>query len=78
MYAPSHTARDLDIGVESACIPKMTDEGVIDFHSLRVTYATWLAESGVHVAEVQRHASPNLTLSPYASKRDDRMVASVN
>jgi integrase len=66
---PSHTARELEADMVRAGVAKRTDEGVLDFHSLRVTYVTWLAESGAHPGEVQelaRHASPDLTFGVYS------------
>jgi hypothetical protein len=34
--------------LESAKIPEEAEEGVVDFHALRVTYITDLAPSGIH------------------------------
>lgn len=52
----------------AAKVAEETDEGVIDFHSLRVTYATLLARAGVPLAQAQRlmrHSTPVLTANVY-------------
>ena len=58
-----------------------TDEGKLDFHSLRHTFATMLATSGVHPKNAQtlmRHADVNLTLSRYSHSQEDQLRAAVN
>jgi len=76
LTVPSHTARSLDRDLEAAGIPKVTDEGKVDFHALRVTYTTLIIESGATVKEAQsllRHATPDLTMNVYARTRPERM-----
>ncbi len=54
--------------LERAEIPKKTDEGVLDFHALRATYATRLAREGVPLTVAQgllRHSTPTLTSNVY-------------
>ena len=58
-----HAARDLDIDLQAAGIPKSTPAGKI--HSLRVVYTTFVIESGANIKEAQalaRPATPELTL----------------
>ena len=58
-----------------------TDEGKLDFHSLRHTFATMLATSGVHPKNAQilmRHSDVNLTLSRYSHSQEDQLRAAVN
>jgi len=57
-------ARDL----KEAGIPKETDAGILDLHSLRHTCASRLAKNGVPLAVTQRimrHSDPRLTASVY-------------
>ena len=58
-----------------------TDEGKLDFHALRHTFATMLAASGVHPKVAQtlmRHSDINLTLSRYSHAQADQVTAAVN
>jgi integrase len=58
-----------------------TDEGKLDFHALRHTFATMLAVSGVHPKNAQtlmRHSDINLTLSRYSHSQEDQLRAAVN
>lgn len=71
---PVHTARMLAHDLEAAGIAEKTEAGVVDFHSLRATYITWLAESGVDVAtlrELARHHDVNLTIGIYTHVRGE-------
>lgn len=71
----------LENDLRKSGIPKWTPAGVLDFHSLRVTYVTWLTElSAASVREIQalaRHASPTLTMGTYAKVRDTGLRAAV-
>lgn len=52
----------------AAGIPFETVEGVADFHALRHTYITWLAQAGTPLATTQklaRHSTPTLTAAVY-------------
>ena len=52
----------------AAGIEPVTSEGQVDFHALRVTYATLLARAGVPLAQAQRlmrHSTPVLTSNVY-------------
>ena len=54
--------------LEAAKIEYVTEDGVADFHSLRVTYATMLAHAGVSLVQAQvlmRHSDPKLTANIY-------------
>ena len=73
---PTHTARSLDLDLEAANIPKVTDEGKVDFHALRSTFATLLVDGGAHPKEAQallRHASLDMTMNVYARTRPERL-----
>lgn len=51
-----------------AGIERVTDEGIVDLHSLRVTFATLLGRRGVGLSLVQslmRHSDPRLTSEIY-------------
>jgi len=63
------TSEMIQYDLAKADIPFQTDDGVIDFHSLRVTYITKLAASGISIKAVQqlaRHSDPRLTIGVYA------------
>jgi integrase len=52
--------------LKSAEIEKWTDEGKVDFHSLRVSCVSWILEAGASAKEAQelaRHSTPSLTLN---------------
>lgn len=64
-----------------AGVPKDSPEGRVDFHALRVAYATLIVESGATVKEAQtllRHSTPNLTMNVYARARKERLVDAAN
>jgi integrase len=80
LYVPSHTARDLDVDLLTADIPKYAPGGKIDFHACRVAYISLVVESGVSVKEAQelaRHSTPELTMNVYARARDERLSQAV-
>jgi integrase len=61
-------AEMLRVDLEAAGIEPETEEGVCDFHALRVTYITNLARAGVHPSIAQRlarHSSITLTMGTY-------------
>lgn len=77
LYISSHAARDLDIDLESAGIPKVTAEGKLDFHACRVAYITHLIDAGSDVKTVQtlaRHSDPRITLMVYAKARPEKLA----
>jgi integrase len=52
----------------AAKVPLVTAEGRLDIYALRVTFITWLGESGATLLETQklaRHSSPHLTSNVY-------------
>ena len=58
----------LRVDLAKAKIPEETEEGVVDFHALRVTYITNMARSGVHPKVAQllaRHSTMELTMKAY-------------
>lgn len=67
MLNPSNVTRALRAYAEAAEVP------VIQFHALRRTYASLLAEAGYHPSVIQRnlgHATPDLALRVYTSVSD--------
>ena len=59
----------------------VTHRGKADFHSLRHTFGTLLAESGVHpkvAMDLMRHSDINLTLALYTHSNDDRQAAAID
>jgi integrase len=80
LYVPSHTARDLDIDLAAAHIPKHAPGGKIDFHACRVAYINFVIESGASIKEVQtlaRHSTPQLTMNIYGRVREERLSKAV-
>jgi integrase len=76
LYIPSHPARELDKVLKLAGVPKNTREGKVDFHALRVAYATFIGEAGASLKEAQTaldHSDPRITNNIYLKTRDDRM-----
>lgn len=74
--SPSHAAETLGRDLRKAGIPYETPEGRIDFHSLRVTFLTWVNELGEDVKTVQelgRHADPRMTFGIYTKAREARL-----
>lgn len=58
-----------------------TPRGVLDFHSLRVTFATLLNEYGEDVKVIQdlmRHSTPILTLSRYTKSNEARQRMTID
>ncbi len=54
--------------LEAAAIPYVTDDGIADFHSLRHTFISNLAASGVHpklAQQLARHSTITLTMDRY-------------
>jgi len=54
LYVPSHTARDMDKDLSAAGVPKVTEEGKLDFHASRAAYDTLIAEGGANIEDVRR------------------------
>ncbi|MBD3675622.1 MAG: tyrosine-type recombinase/integrase [Planctomycetaceae bacterium] len=50
---PPKTCRMIDSDMEEACIPKTVKEGKRDFHSLRHTFVSSLAASGLAITDIQ-------------------------
>lgn len=66
---------------ESDFLLVQTDEGKLDFHSLRHTFGSLLAASGVHpkiAQELMRHSNINLTMSIYTHAETSQVEAAVN
>ncbi len=80
LYVPTHTARDMDIDLKAAGVPKWTPAGKVDFHAARVAYISLVFESGASLKEAQelaRHQTAALTLNVYARARSERLAATV-
>jgi len=76
LYVPSHTAREMDIDLRKAGIPKVTPEGKLDFHACRTAFVTLASEAGANMKELQtmaRHSTPALTANIYARTREERL-----
>jgi len=66
-----------DRDLHASGIPKVTPEGKLDFHALRVTYVTLLVQAGAYVKEAQslaRHSDPKLTMNVYAKVFPERLT----
>ena len=77
LYVPSHPARELDMDLKAAGIPKKTDEGKIAFHALRTSFVTLTYEAGANHKEAQalaRHSTPHLTANTYGRTRNERLA----
>jgi len=77
LYVPSHAARAFHKDCAVAGIAKfIPGQGKVDFHALRVVYATLVIESGATLKEAQlllRHSNPTLTMNIYAKVREGRL-----
>ena len=74
-------AKMLRADLEQAKISPTNAEGVIDFHSLRVTYGTNLARIGMSPATAQkmmRHSTINLTLEIYTKFSSDEVTEAID
>ena len=69
MPAKHHISRMIRADLEAAEIEYSTDSGVVDFHALRGTCLSWLADAGTPLKVLQdfaRHSDPKLTMNVYA------------
>jgi len=76
LYVPTHCAREMDIDLREAKVPKTTPEGKLDFHACRTAFVTLAAEAGANMRELQtmaRHSTPALTANVYARTREERL-----
>lgn len=75
------TAKMLRIDAEAAGVAYRNTAGhVLDFHALRHTFITNVANSGASVKTIQelaRHSTPVLTIGRYAHANDDQKVAAL-
>jgi integrase len=58
-----------------------THQGKVDFHSLRHTFGTLLAESGVHpkvAMDLMRHSDINLTMALYTHSNQEQATAAID
>lgn len=73
LACPEKTAEMLRADLAAAGIPYETKAGIVDFHSLRHSYITHLAASGLNPKTVQklaRHSTITLTLDRYFHLED--------
>ncbi len=81
MPKPTHTAEMIRVDLDAAGIPWTDEFGrVLDFHSLRATCATLLAEAGVPLTTAQailRHSDPRLTAKVYTTRFRESEAAAV-
>ena len=69
MPPKQHISAMLRQDLAAADIPYRTDSGVVDFHSLRGTCLSWLANANTPLKVLQdfaRHSTPTLTMNVYA------------
>ncbi|HPD48326.1 MAG TPA: site-specific integrase [Anaerohalosphaeraceae bacterium] len=67
--------------IEGDFLKAETHEGKVDFHSLRHTFGTLLAESGVHpkvAMDLMRHSDINLTLALYTHSNQEQATAAID
>jgi len=75
------TAEMLYADLEAADIPKKLGSQVVDFHGLRHTFITNLANSGVHpkvAMDLARHSDINLTMKRYSHTVLEQRAEAVN
>ncbi|MBN2130873.1 MAG: tyrosine-type recombinase/integrase [Sedimentisphaerales bacterium] len=76
---PRFAYRAIYLDLDAAGIPRrLPGLGKIDFHALRVTFATLLMESGASAKECQtlmRHGTLQMTLDRYVKARPERLQA---
>ena len=83
LFVPYHTDRMVYDDLERLGIPKRTELGKLDFHSLRVAFDNLLLKAGADVKtaqEMMRHSTPQLTLNVYGrgdAKRKREMASKV-
>jgi integrase len=81
LFVPTKTALCLAGDLRRAGIPRQTPEGILDFHSLRVTYINLVIASGATPTEAQRlarHQTVQMTLGVYGRTHEDRLHALVD
>jgi hypothetical protein len=80
LYVPTHPAREMDIDLKVAGIPKHAPGGKVDFHAARVAYINLVLETGVHPKEAQtlaRHSTPEMTMNVYGRTRKENLSDAV-
>lgn len=73
---PDHPAKMIKIDLETADIEYKTEQGQMDFHSLRHCFITNLARAGVHPSDAMalaRHSTITLTMDFYTHTRRDSL-----
>lgn len=76
LIVPDKTAAMIRADLAAAGIPHATTDGVVDFHALRGSYITALADRGVNPKELQRlarHSDVKLTIDRYVKTTDQKL-----
>lgn len=76
LFVPTHLGEYFNQDLQKAGVPKVTPEGKLDFHALRVMYVTLVFDVDATVKEGQllaRHSTPDMTMNTYARGRMDRI-----
>ena len=80
LYVPTHPAREMDLDLKAAGIPKLAPGGKVDFHAARIAYINLVLETGVHPKEAQtlaRHSTPEMTMNVYGRTRKENLSVAV-
>jgi integrase len=79
LWVPVHPHRHIYADLDAAGVAKrLPGLGKVDFHALRVTFATLLMESGASAKEcltLMRHSTMQMTLDRYIKARPERLQA---
>jgi integrase len=77
LYVPSSPSNDLETDLIEAGILKETEEGVVDFHAVRVAFTNLIRQVGgadaKEAQELARHSSVDLTFNTYGRVEDSRL-----
>lgn len=77
LFISRHASEALTNDLERAGLKKVTLEGNVDFHALRVAYTTLALELGTDLKTVQtltRHSTAEMMLMTYGRSRNDRLA----
>ena len=80
LYVPGQVFRTINRHYCKANIEIETQDGVVDFHALRVTYINLIVESGANSKTAQalaRHSSVDMTFNRYGRTKEELLLTSV-
>ncbi len=80
LYVPQQVFRTITRHYQMANIPIETQDGVIDFHALRVTFINLIVESGANSKTAQalaRHSSVDMTFNRYGRTKDELLLTAI-